>query len=242
MSSWMFIGHLALGSAQLGAYLYRVLRPHKFGIYGPPLSGKTTLDQYLTVPGDIEPIPLALRTTHPMKHGQFTLPQTSKKQIRWNGEKIPISTADFGGQARYWNMWAEDMVSRNVSILFYVVDHRVLQSNYVLGEAVGGLKYLVDIMTNTKYPKSFNRYLKKKAKIFKPKVVVLLINKMDVWWDKESQDLWDHGMKRQHPLVIPFQEEMRRLRKAGIATNVEAMSAQYGLNVERAIHDGVKML
>jgi len=42
--------------------------------------------------------------------------------------------------------------------------------------------------------------------------------------------------------VLPFQEEMRRLRKAGIATNVEAMSAQYGLNVERAIYDTVQML
>ena len=219
-----------------------MLLPHIFGIDGPARACKTTPEQDLTCPGDIEPRPLAMRTKQPMKHGKFTMPRTTKKQVRWNGEKFPISTADFGGQARYWNMWAEDMVSRNVSILFYVVDHRVLQSHYVLGEAVGGLNYLVDIMTNTKYPKSFNRYLKKKAKIFKPKVVVLLINKMDVWWDKESQDLWDHGMKRQHPLVIPFQEEMRRLRKAGIATNVEAMSAQYGLNVERAIHDGVKML
>jgi len=63
-----------------------------------------------------------------------------------------------------------------------------------------------------------------------------------LWWDIDSQRMWDEGMKRQHLLVLPFQEEMRRLRKAGIATNVEAMSAQYGLNVERAIYDTVQML
>lgn len=236
------MGHLLLGSAQLGTYLYRIIRPHKFGIYGPSLSGKTTLDQYLTVPGDIEPIPLALRTAHPMKHGQFELPHPTKKQVRYNGERIPIQSADVGGQSRYWNLWAEDMVKRNASIVFYVIDHRVLQSPYLMSESVAGLKYLVDIITNKKFPKSFNRFLRKKGKVYQPKVVCLLINKMDIWWDKESQALWDQGMKRQHPLVLPFQHEMRRLRKAGIATNVEAIAAQYGLNVERAVVDTVKMI
>lgn len=242
MSSWMLFGHVLLGSAQLGAYLYRVIRPHKFGIYGPSMSGKTTLDQYLTVPGDIDPIPTEMRTTHPIQGGRFDRPRSTKKQVRWNGNKFPIASADVGGQTRYWNLWAEDMVERSVKIVFYVVDHRILQSQHVGQEAVAGFRYLVDIMTNVSFPSTFNRLHKKRARSWKPSVVCLVLNKMDIWWDGTSQDLWDHGFKRQHPLVLPFQEDMRRLRRAGIATNVEAISAQYGLNVERAVVDTLTMV
>ena len=118
--SWVFAGHILLGSAQIANYLYRLLKPHKVGIYGPSMVGKTTLDQYLTVPGDIDPIPEELRTTHAVKNGSFQMPHSSKKQVRWKGERIPIATTDIGGQQRFWNMWAEDMIKRNVSVIFYV--------------------------------------------------------------------------------------------------------------------------
>tara|TARA_R110001606_G_C15271821_1_gene639572 strand:- start:825 stop:1079 length:255 start_codon:yes stop_codon:yes gene_type:complete len=77
--------------------------------------------------------------------------------------------------------------------------------------------------------------MKKKAKNYKPKVVCLVLNKMDLWWDKQSQEIWDFGLKRQHPMVAPFQEDMRRLRRSAIPTNVEPMAAQYGLNVEKGV-------
>lgn len=242
MSSWIFVGHVLMGSAQLAAYLYRIIRPHRFGVYGPSLSGKTTLDQFLTVPGDIEPIPHELRTTHPVRHGKVERPHSTKKQVRWNGRKVPVTSADIGGENRYWNLWAEDMVERNVSIVFYVIDHRILHSDYLRQEAVAGFQYIVDMITNKHIPETLSRVQRKRAKMFKPKVVCLLLNKMDLWWDQQAANMWEYGFKRQHPLVLPFQHELRRLRKAAVATNVEAIAAQYGLNVERAVIDTVDML
>lgn len=242
MATWMLAGHLLMGSAQLAAYVYRLIRPHKIAIFGPSLAGKTTLDQYLTVPGDIDPIPHEMRTTHPVKHGVFQMPHSTKKQVRWKGEKTPIMTTDIGGQSQYWNLWAEDMINRNASVVFFVVDDRVTWSQPAMQEAVAGFKYLTDIIVNKRYPSTFSRSMKKRAKNYKPSVVCLVLNKMDLWWTNESQRMWDMGLKRQHPMVAPFQEDMRRLRRAAVATNVEAMAAQYGLNVEGAVMNTLNMI
>jgi hypothetical protein len=240
--SWLFAGHILMGSAQVASYVYRLLRPHRVGIYGPTLAGKTTLDQYLTVPGDIDPIPLQLRTTHPVKNGSFAMPRSTKKQVRWKGEKLPISSVDIGGQKQYWNMWAEDIVENHREIIFYVVDERMLLSSQMAMEAVAGFQYIVDLVTNARHPSTFNRKMRKKAKGWKPKVVCLLLNKMDVWWTPEADTMWSMGLKRQYRMVLPFQEELRRLRRAGIPTNVEAIAAQYGLNVESAIVDTINLI
>jgi len=240
--SWVFAGHILLGSAQIANYIYRLLKPHRVGIYGPSMVGKTTLDQYLTVPGDIDPIPEELRTTHAVKNGSFQMPHSSKKQVRWKGERIPIATTDIGGQQRFWNMWAEDMVKRNVSVIFYVVDHRLATSPFIMQEAVAGFKYLTDIVVKKKLSNTFSRRLRKKVKKYKPSVVCLVLNKMDLWWDEQANTLWDWGLERQHPLVEPFKEDMRRLRRASIATNVEAMAAQYGLRVESAVINTIHMI
>jgi len=240
--SWVFAGHILLGSAQVATYLYRLLKPHKVGIYGPTLTGKTTLDQYLTVPGDIDPIPLQLRTTHAVKNGSFNIPRSTKKQVRWKGEKTPIISTDIGGQKQYWNMWGEDLVNNNREILFYMVDERILISPQARMEAVAGFQYIVDIITNKQFPATFSRKEKRKGRKWKPKVVCLLFNKMDVWWNPEADAMWSLGLKRQYKMVLPFQYELRRLRRAGIPTNVEAIAAQYGLNVERAIVDTIGLI
>ena len=240
--SWVFAGHILLGSAQIATYIYRLIKPHRIGIYGPTLVGKTTLDQYLTVPGDIDPIPLELRTTHPVKNGAFHLPRSTKKQVRWEGERVPIASTDIGGQTQYWNMWAEDLIKRNVSVLFYVVDDRIMYSERALQEAVGGFRYLTDIIVNHKFPSTFSRTTRKKARNYKPSVVCLMLNKMDLWWNAETQAIWDCGLKRQHIMVKPFQEDMRRLRRAAVATNVEAVATQYGLNVEKAVIHTIGMI
>lgn len=240
--SWMFAGHLLLGSAQIATYVYRLLRPHRVGIYGPSLTGKTTLDQYLTVPGDIDPIPLELRTSHAVQNGSFKMPRSTKKQVRWKGDRVPITSADIGGQQQYRNMWAEDIVENHRDVIFYVVDERILLSPQAAMDAVAGFQYIVDLVTNTKYPSTFSRKMRKKAKGWKPKVVCLLLNKMDVWWTPEADAMWSMGLKRQYRMVLPFQEELRRLRRAGIPTNVEAIAAQYGLNVERAIVDTIHLI
>ena len=109
-------------------------------------------------------------------------------------------------------------------------------------EAVAGFQYIVDIVTDTKYPSTFNRSMKKRAKRWKPKVVCLLFNKMDLWWTPEADAMWKAGLKRQYQIGLPFQHELRRLRRAGIPTNVEAIAAQFGLNVEKAIVDTIHLI
>lgn len=104
MAAWMFAGHLLLGSVQVASYVYRLLKPHRVGIYGPSMSGKTTLDQYLTVPGDIDPIPVELRTSHAVRDGSFTMPRSTKKQVRYKGERTPITSSDIGGQQQYLSL------------------------------------------------------------------------------------------------------------------------------------------
>ena len=51
--------------------------------------GKTTLDQYLTVPGDIDPIPAELRTTHPVRNGNFLCREAQKSKLD-STEKEPL--------------------------------------------------------------------------------------------------------------------------------------------------------
>jgi hypothetical protein len=62
---------------------------------------------------------------------------------------------------------------------------------------------------------------------------------MDLWWTPQAQYLWDKGLQREHPIVYPFRSELRRLRKAGIQAEVEAISAQHGLNIEKVM---IKMI
>jgi hypothetical protein len=200
------------------------------------------LDQYLTVPGDIDPIPLEMRTTHAVKNGSFQMPHSTKKQVRFKGERVPVASTDLGGQTQYWNMWAEDMVDRKVSVLFYVIDHRIVQSVSLMQDAIAGFRYLTDVITSKRFPSTFSRSMKRKAENYKPKVVCLVLNKMDIWWDNQSQAIWDMGLKRQHILVKPFQQDLRRLRRAAVATNVEVMAAQYGLNVEEAVINTIHMI
>ena len=70
----------AAGSAMVGGVifakeLYHYWVPRRVGVYGPPLAGKTTLDKYLTTPGEMEDIPLDKRTTHTKVLGKFLLPR-----------------------------------------------------------------------------------------------------------------------------------------------------------------------
>lgn len=224
---------MLMASASAIYSLYRVLRPFRIGIYGPSMTGKTTLDQYLTVPGDIDPIPLQFRTTH--AHADtptgYAMPRHTRKQVRWKSEKKPISTADIAGQAQFRNLWVEDMVGRNTELVIFMVDHRALTSIQFAMEAVTGLEYLVDGMLG-KVGKGVSRKTRKKAKEYRPRLFCLMVNKMDLWWDQEAANLHSLGLLREHPIVYPFRNSLKRLRKAGIRAEVLPISAQQGRNVE----------
>ena len=240
MSSTVLAGHILLASVNAIKAVYRNLKPFKIGVYGPSMTGKTTLDQYLTVPGDIEPIPLNFRTTHATINGVPQLPKAHRKQIKWKKERIPVSSADIAGQSQFKNLWIEDMYSRKVNIVFFMVDERVLTSPQFALEAVASLKYIVDNIIKKDVTKTLSRKAKKHLKKgFNPDLFCFLINKMDVWWTPQAAFLWERGLQREHPIVAPFRHELRRLRTAGIRAEVEAISAQHGVNVEKVM---IKMI
>lgn len=240
--SALVTGHLFLALYTVGYRLFRVMKPYRFGVYGPSLVGKTTLDQYLTVPGDIDPIPLEFRTSHPKdEHGSFLMPKPHRKRVQWKTDKQPIESRDLGGADQFRNMWVEDMFGRKVEIILFMVDQRVLLSQQWQNEAVVGLKYLVDNLTRSDVTKHISWKARRIARKpdYTPRLFCLVINKMDIWWDAQAQFLWANGLQRQHPIVAPFRDSLRRLRKAGIRADVEAISAQHGMNVEKLI---IKMI
>ena len=236
MSSAMLAGHIVIASFNAIKKLYRTLKPHRIGVYGPSMTGKTTLDQYLTVPGDIEPIPLEFRTTHARQNGYYVLPTAHRHQIKWKTERHPVSSVDIGGQTQFRSLWVEDMFIRRPNVVFFIIDHRVLNYPQFTQESVASLSYLVDAIVGKRYPQSLSRKARKNAKAgYRPDMFCFLINKMDIWWTQQAQYLWDNGLQREHPIVYPFRKELRRLRKAGIQADVEAISAQHGMNVEKVM-------
>ena len=226
-----------MASASALYSLYRILRPFRVGIYGPSMVGKTTLDQYLTVPGDIDPIPFHLRTAHPRSKtatGYRNLHET-RKQVRLVKVKKPITTTDIAGDAMFRNLWIDDMFGRNVELVMFMVDHRAMTSPQFAMDASASLTYLVDNIVKKDISKKISKKAKKNSKKYVPRLFCLMINKMDIWWDDRAEALWSLGLQKEHPIVAPFRDSLKRLRKAGIRAEVMAMSSQHGINVEKSL-------
>lgn len=232
--SALIAGHMLMASASAFYSLYRILRPYRVGIYGPSMVGKTTLDQYLTVPGDIDPIPLHLRTAHPKSNSQTGYKKIieTRKQVRLVKVKKPITTTDIAGDAMFRNLWADDMFSRNVELIIFMVDHRAMVSQQFAKDASASLTYLVDNIIKKDVSKKISRKARRNSKKYVPKLFCLMINKMDIWWDPNAEYLWNIKCQKEHPIVYPFRDSLKRLRKAGIRAEIMAMSSQHGINVE----------
>ena len=241
--SAVIAGHLIISSITALQKVYRILKPYRVGIYGPSMTGKTTLDQYLTVPGDIDPIPIEMRTSHAMINGKPKLPKAHRKLIRWKKDRVPISNADIAGQSQFRNLWIEDMFQRKCEIVIFMVDHRVMHDRAFLSEALMSFRYLIDNILRKDVSKAMSRKARRAARSnYQPKVFVFMVNKMDIWWSPKSDFLWANGLQREHPIVAPFRGELRRLRKAGIRAEIEAISAQHGVNVEKVLLSIVELL
>ena len=237
--SALIAGHMMMASASAFYSLYRVMKPYRIGIYGPSLVGKTTLDQYLTVPGDIDPIPLQFRTSHPKSNTLtgFKEPISSRKQVRFKRDKKSITTADIAGDAMFRNLWVDDMFGRKAELVIYMVDHRALTSPQFAMDSSAGLTYLVDNIIKKDISSNISKKAKKNSKNYVPRLFCLMINKMDIWWDQKAQVLWNHGLEREHPIVAPYRESLKRLRKAGIRAEIVAVSSQHGMNVQKSLCD-----
>jgi hypothetical protein len=231
----------AAGSALVGGVvfareLYHYWIPRRVGVYGPPLAGKTTLDNFLTTPGEMEEIPLEQRTSHTKVLGKFLLPRPSRKRVKYKGETRVIHSADLGGEQRFWNLWIDDMVNRGVEAVVFMFDDRASAGGSTTVDAVGGFKFLVDALIYRQY-----RYRNMRSwfrgKKYVPKVVLLVANKADKWWDEQANTLWQQQRLGEHRIFDPFREDLVRLQKAGIPTRRGMMATRIGWNVENTMVD-----
>ena len=76
-------GSALVGGMVFARELWNYWIPRRVGVYGPTMVGKTTLDKYMTTPGEMEDIPLEERTNHFKVPGlnRFLLPRPTRKRL-----------------------------------------------------------------------------------------------------------------------------------------------------------------
>tara|TARA_R110002020_G_scaffold13139_3_gene47414 strand:+ start:4020 stop:4736 length:717 start_codon:yes stop_codon:yes gene_type:complete len=228
-------GSALMGAVIYGRELWNYWKPRRVAIYGPTMVGKTTLDCYMTTPGEMGDI--EERTLHPSRlfGSGHVLPRPTRKRIRWQGEKRVVHSADIGGQQRFWNLWIEDMVDRQVELVIFMIDDRGLKGNNAEKiDVIGGFDYLVDRIMERDW--SYRRWKTRwKGKKYAPTCVWVIANKADIWWDEQATKLWQQQRLREHKIFDPHREAMRKLQKAGIPCRVGMMAGKIGWNVEKTL-------
>lgn len=236
---------IAYGGFLYLKHLWDTWKTHNFGIYGVFGVGKTTLSRQLSTTGELEEIDAAdldTSTTHPFdpESGRYLPPPASRKRIALQNTQTLRSTnrtlisTDLGGHPKYFDMWLEDMVSRNVEVVIFLIDHRHMRNKDTLQQDV--FKQFVDCITEQKYPFT-NKKLLKKAKTYKPKVVGLIANKADVWLDANWEHHWGTNRMNDHPIYDPFKVDLARLQRHMIPTIKRSLSALRNWQCEATIWD-----
>tara|TARA_R110000782_G_scaffold118988_3_gene209590 strand:+ start:450 stop:1166 length:717 start_codon:yes stop_codon:yes gene_type:complete len=225
-ASTAVVGAMVWGKAAFNAW-----KPRKVGIYGAGLTGKTTLDRYMTTPGEMEEIPEEERTTHFKMLGRFTLPKPTRKRVSWKGEKRVVYSSDIGGQERFWNLWIDDMVNRQVECIIYMFDDRSVKGGDEALQQIAGFKYLVDAIVHRQY-RYRNFRSRMKGKKYAPKLIMLVANKADRFFDETAMMLWQQERIGEHKIFDAFRDDLIRLQKAGIPTRKSFMATRIGWNVE----------
>lgn len=229
-------GSALVGAAVFGQNLYHAWRPRRVGVYGASLVGKTTLDRYMTTPGEMEEIPLDARTSHTRLLGRFLLPKATRKRVSWKGQKRVVYSSDVGGEERFWNLWIDDMVNRNVEAVVYMFDERAFSGGEEAMKQIGGFKFLVDCLVNRQY-RYRNLRARWRGKKYTPKLVMLVANKADRFFDENAALLWQQDRIGEHKIFDPFRDDLIRLQKAGIPTRRSFMATRIGWNVEPTMID-----
>ena len=229
-------GSALVGAAVFGQNLYHAWRPRRVGVYGASLVGKTTLDRYMTTPGEMEEIPLDARTSHTRLLGRFLLPKATRKRVSWKGQKRVVYSSDVGGEERFWNLWIDDMVNRNVEAVVYMFDERAFSGGEEAIKQIGGFKFLVDCLVNRQY-RYRNLRARWRGKKYTPRLVMLVANKADRFFDENAALLWQQDRIGEHKVFDPFRDDLIRLQKAGIPTRRSFMATRIGWNVEPTMID-----
>ena len=225
-------GSILMGAAIWGKQIYNNWKPRRVGIYGASMVGKTTLDKYMTTPGEMEEIPIEDRTKHFKMITRYVLPKPTRKRLRWEGERRVIHSADIGGEDRFWILWIDDMVSRQCEYVIYMFDDRAFRENAI--DQIGGFRFLVDslIERNYRYRNLKSRW---KGKKYVPRLVMLVANKADRFFDQKAAELWQQNRIGEHKVFDPFRDDLIRLQKAGIPTKRNFMATRIGWNVEPSL-------
>jgi hypothetical protein len=180
----------------------------------------------------MENIPIEDRTEHYKILTKYLLPKPTRKRIRWEGERRVIHSTDMGGQERFWNLWIDDMVNRQCEYVVFMFDERAFREGAL--DQIGGFRFLVDSIINRNYRyrnwKSWRR-----GKKYVPRLVVLIANKADRYFDNHAATLWQQGRIGEHKIFDPFRDDLIRLQKAGIPTKRNFMATRIGWNVEPAL-------
>jgi hypothetical protein len=229
-------GSALVGAAMWGQHLYNSYKPRKVGVYGAPLVGKTTLDRYLTTPGEMEEIDEKDRTTHSriLKLGKYRMPKPTRKRVAWQGERRVVYSSDIGGQERFWNLWIEDMVTRGVEAVVYIFDDRAFKGGDDGLQQIAGFRYLVDCLIKRNY--RYRSFLSRlKGRKYHPKIIMLVANKADRFFDETASKLWHDGRIGEHKMFDAFRDDLIRLQKAGIQTRRSFMATRIGWNVEKTM-------
>ena len=229
-------GSALVGAAVFGQNLYHAWRPRRVGVYGASLVGKTTLDRYMTTPGEMEEIPLDARTSHTRLLGRFLLPKATRKRVSWKGQKRVVYSSDVGGEERFWNLWIDDMFNRNVEEVVYMFDERAFSGGEEAIKQIGGFKFLVDCLVNRQY-RYRNLRARWRGKKYTPRLVMLVANKADRFFDENAAILWQQDRIGEHKIFDPFRDDLIRLQKAGIPTRRSFMATRIGWNVEPTMID-----
>ena len=229
-------GSVLVGAALYGQQLYNSWKPRRVGIYGTSMVGKTTLDRYMTTPGEMEEIPDEERTDHFKLLTRYLLPKPTRKRLRWKGERRVVHSSDIGGEERFWNLWIDDMVARQVEVVVYMFDDRAFKGGAEGLEQIAGFKYLVDALIYRKY-RYRNLRSRLKGKKYAPRLLMLVANKADRFFDKKAAELWQQNRIGEHKIFDPFRDDLIRLQKARLPTKRAFMATRVGWNVEPVMVD-----
>lgn len=211
------------------------------GIYGPSMSGKTTLDKQLTTPGMIRPLGEQQRTHHKkmfLSEKYRMPPESAKRIISDGGLKKTIVSRDIGGHTQYQSMWLRDMYLRKIRTVIVVIDHRHLIEPTNTDNQVA-LGYLVEALKRKTKPKGLGLIKSFTRRNYRPQRLILLANKADEWMDDESFEMFDTGMIANHPIFDAFREHLFALQEMAIPVHIDAVSATKNFNVQQALMKGM---
>jgi hypothetical protein len=229
-------GSALVGVMVWGQALYNSWRPRRVGIYGAGMVGKTTLDRFMTTPGEMEDISEEERTMHRKMLGKYKMPKPTRKRVSWKGHKRVVYSSDVGGQERFWNLWIDDMVNRQVEAVVYMFDDRAFKGGNDALQQIAGFKFLVDAILNRQY-RYRNWKARRKGKKYMPKLIMLVANKADRFFDDTAAMLWQQDRIGEHKIFDPFRDDLIRLQRGGIPTRRSFMATRIGWNVENTMVD-----